>query len=185
MKIYITELSNEELKKVYEANGKLQSKIHDLNYDSAMECARDIIDCFDDNCIKYRLGYDRGALIKCVDESAFIHGCIEAQKNYGLFTDEDYKMVENAVDLYDIMGRLEAYGVDTDSIENEIAKICDILADIMYNYFADDFEDALFNDERGIETLIDIYAEAYYDDCYINDEDGDYILYRDTVESFK
>lgn len=185
MKVYVNELSNEELEKVYKANNKLNNLIGDSNYQMEMEYAIDIIHCFDKHCIDYCLGYDRGTFVRCLHESDFIDGCIKAQEEYCIFSDEDYKQVETALDLYSIVGKLDAYGIDSDNVENAITVICNSLADIMDSFFTKAFETALFDEAYGIATLIDFYADEWLTDCYINDEDGDYILYHDITESFK
>lgn len=185
MKVYVNRLTNAELKKVYEANAKIRSSIMNMRYEDEMFYAMEIIDSFDRACIDYCLGYDRGTFIKCMDEKDFIDGCVKAHEDFGLFDDEEYDIVKEVIDLYRIMESLDLdYDIDTSSVEEGIEARCKMLADIMDAYFTACFEDALFNDTYGAECFCE-WAYENYLDCYINDEDNNYILYRDTVEIFK
>lgn len=174
-KKYISEMSTEELKKVFEVNDKLRNEISDFCYDSEMYYVQDIINCFDRSSIDYRIGYDRGCYFRCLDEATFVEGVEEVQANFEFLSDDEFAIIANIKNLFE----------DEEEHWEEIEAECKELADTFHKHFENIFYNALCDDDYHLETWLDFYADEYYSDCYIDADDESYELFRDEIKSFK
>lgn len=186
MKLFIRDMTAERLKEVFDANEKIRREMYDCNFESEMNYATEIIDCFDHSAIDYCIGYDRGTYFRWRDERKFIEGCINMQNNYYFLPTEDGADIENAAKLIAVVDELEAIDISEsifEELEAEIATRCDAIADNIDSRMTDIFKYALFDEEYALEAWLE-FGHDMYGDCYIIEEENNFALYRDRVEVF-
>lgn len=179
MKKYITDMTTEDLRRVFAANDQLQQDISDDMYDSEMYYAREILSCWSRSAIDYCIGYDDGCFFKWCAASDFIKGLQEAQKNYGFLPDD----ANNTIDYVSrLLGRLNIPYLsmeDEDRIIERVQGLCDDLAAECDKTFRAMF-DACFDAAYAEDYFLDFYADERLEpDCYIETDDGDFILYEE------
>jgi len=191
MKKYITELSREELEKVFEENDDLQTDVEDDMYDTNFDYVTDMLEPMKKGLDNWSIGANNYNYLKVGDRDVFIAGVQKSQADYGTLDDKGVVLLEQIILDLDKLNDLgaddnvtdEEYETASDEIDENIKDLASIIAD----YFTLVLEPSK-ND--GEEYFIDFYAEERLDeDCYIKVDDNsgfsDYILNQDIVYTKK
>lgn len=177
----LSELTYEELAKVYDSNEKVQYNTYSHLYDIAMDDCMEIIGYWPSAAIDYEIGYGRGTFFMWLDESGFIKGLQKVQENFGLLPSEHNFTIEKCALLISRLDKIsECDDKNFDRLTKRIDELATELADACYNEFTNRFE---ISDEDCKAFFCECEADdmAAADDYYIDD---DYILYRDVTECY-
>ena len=160
MRKKLISLSEEGLEKVWEKNEKLKDKIRFEYKKSEMDYIEDILEQLRDSLGDWEIGFDnQGGNFIIVDKPhKFTQGVQDIQSMFGIFEEDEYTEIEELIKKEDIDG------------------IKDLLLAILDQITAEPDEGYLFD--------YFICSQMYTEDkgYYI---DEDYILYKESTESFK
>ena len=180
----ISELTMEELTKIFENNAHLR----ELVFGSMAEDAKFQIDewlyNFEYGAIDYSLdvsGYYN--YFSVCDNGKFLDGMIELQRKYCAISDKWDKTIEYA---YSLANRLEfmEYDLSDRNYEKLYGRIKELVEDIRREFYTviRDVYDACLDEKYQLEYFTDYFAEmCLTDDYYIDDE---YKLYQTITKCY-
>lgn len=171
---YLHELNDSELRKVFDNNGELQRAVYERMYDNADYFVTEKLDCWSRGAIDYRIGYDRGAYLRCTDRALFISGLERLQDEYGFLADKYNDTIAYTERLLD---RLDVISVwDDTNYERLVTRIDELikeLEDACFRQFMSEYE-YCFETGNQLEYLLNYGIEDmlpagnyYVDDNYI------------------
>ena len=175
MKKFLAELSQDELREVYERNSKLQDLTLDLMIEDELYWIGEYLNCFKGDFINYSIGcYQRNFIIlrenkRFIDDfKEFIDyygGSVKLENRYNEIIEELNHMDEEQED-YDIKIEYMAEDLKDYFIEYLDSALNDISEDDKISYF--------------IEIIVD---NSSLENIYIIDES--YIAYEETTKSYE
>ena len=187
MKKEIRNLTNEELKKVFNANEKLQQEVMEDMEGSEMLWISEYLNCFKDSLSNWSIGfYNRNFItIKDGAEYEFLQNTLEAQKNFCFLEDKFTNIIASLMKKYDKLDELwyvEGKQKEYDNLQIEI----DEEFENIQNEVLDQFNRMTnLNIEDAQNYFIEFYVDSRLDkNAYI---DESFILYEDIsyVKSYK
>jgi len=155
-----SELSTEEMEKVWNNNEALRREVENNYYEVEMEHIIDLLNPIKNGLSKYDVGfYNRNEIVINEDRISELHNGIEkSQSSYELFSEENYKTIQECF-------KNEEYN----RVEN-----------MLFDVFDD------WTSPHGLNDLYNYYNEFYsitfIDETYFVDED--YNLYQTEIKSF-
>ena len=179
MKKEIRNLTNEELKKVFNANAKLQQEVMEDIEESEMFWISEYLNCFKDSLSNWSIGFYNGNFITVQPdkEIEFLNGVLKAQKDFCFLKDEFTEITKNLINKY--------YQLDESQYEEDKQSEFDVLQIEIEEEFENIQSEVLnqfnihtdFNSEDAQNYFIEFYVDARLDEnCYI---DENFILYED------
>lgn len=161
------DLTDAELKQVWENNEKFRSMVFEYAAEDADFQVGEILDCWERGGCKYELdvsGYHN--YFRCTDYRKFIDGLRLAQKGFCFLSDEYNATIEKCAVLLDRLYIVECYR-DYDN-EQRIEKRLDELTDELEKACFDCFR-GCYDDLCGDDYMWDYFTD-FWIDCYGNDE---------------
>lgn len=178
---YIKDLTNDELKKVYENNNELQEKVFDALLEHAYFWIDEYTNEFDRNTFELNVGYP-GNYITVKENESFIRGCKKVQECFEIFS---YTTFNKVLYCEKLMGRwwLVQDEKNEHRINNRIDELIDDISDAFLDRLVDEYN-AAFNDENLIDYWVNFLADNYTCKDYFVDDN--YILYEhvDFIKSY-
>lgn len=173
----ISELTPEELGKVFDLNTKLQDAVLEDMLENAQFWTGKYLKCWESG-ISYSIGYDRGDYLSVEYRDCFIAGLEKAQHNYGLLPDSVQPLIDKASLLLE---RLD-YTDQKDDIKNynridaRLDEVIEDLRRLTFRRLQSEYSDC-FNSDYQKDYFIEFYhSERLSDESYI---DHDFYLYED------
>ena len=173
----LSELTNEELKKVYKNNQKIQDDIFDTMVDDANFWVGEYLNNFERGALNYSLsasGYGDFLTVKNID--LFVEGLGISEAMFTWLPDcaEKIERLSELVDRYNEVAY--TLSIDNDNrLQDRINELTDGLRIELFNAVRREY-DACCDAEKLINYFIDFYVNECMDDTYyINDN---YILYQ-------
>ena len=171
---YLHELNDNELRKVFDRNDKLQEAVYDRMYDNANYWVTEKLDCWSRGAIDYCIGYDRGAYLRCTDRALFVSGIERLQDEYCFLSD---KYNDTIVYTEKLLDRLDVISVwDDKNYERIVVRIDELieeLEDACFRQFMSEYECCFETENQlnyflnyGIEDVLPV-GNYYVDDNYI------------------
>lgn len=184
-KKYLKDLNNEELIKVFHANQKLRDDIYDDMIENEMFYIGEQLDYLSDGLSHWSIGAYNHNYIKISDPSDFISALDAVEKAIPILIDKETPKLKYALELSDKYRFSEMYSDEYYELEEELEEVAEELADIVVGRFTDILNDCS-KEEYQIDYFIEFYSNSRLDGdkCYINVDDGDYILYEDMVKVY-
>lgn len=169
----ITDLTAEELRKVYDNNTKLRENVFNDFLESADYNVSEVLDVINSgNIIKsYEIGYCGSYANGIRDVETFLDNVLEADRIFGILTDPQKAFVYKVKRTYNhyytdyrtYIGRFD------DFFDSAADKILDIVVAYLRSYYN-------FSEEDLTEYFIDFYVDERLDaECYV---DENYNLYE-------
>lgn len=185
MKRYISELSLDELSKIFDANDKLRDDVLDDMIESEMFWIGEQLDCFRDYLSDYSVGTCSHVYIDVQSgkEEQFVDGVIQMQKDYCVLHDSENDFIAEIVDKIEVYNDAEMYSDEYYELENQIEEMSQLLADKIAKEFKSTL-DGLLDYKLQEEYFCEFYAEERIADCYILADNDDYVLYKDITEKY-
>lgn len=184
-KKYLKDLNNEELTKVFHANKKLRDNIYADMVETEMDYIGEQLDYLRDGLSDWSIGTFNRNYISVSDPDKFIEALGEVERTIPILTDDDTPKLKDALELREKYRNAEMYSDEYDELEDELREVADELADLVAKRFTKAL-DGCSKEEYRIDYFIEFYSDSRLegDECYIKVDDGDYILYKDTVKSY-
>lgn len=184
-KKYLKNLTNDELKKVFHANQKLRDDVYDDMIETEMHYIGEQLDYLSDGLSDWSIGTYNRNYIKISDPSDFISALDAVEKDIPILTDKETPKLKYALELSDKYRFSEMYSDEYYELEEELEEVARELADIVVGRFTE-ILDSCSKEEHQIDYFLEFYSDSRLDgdSCYIIEEDGDYILYEDTVKVY-
>lgn len=187
MKKNITELTNEELKIVFESNEILRQEVEDDMEDSEMYWINQYLKCFKSSLSNWSIGfYNRNFItIKDGAEYEFLQNILEAQRSFCFIDDKFTEIIDNIITKYDRLDELryeEGKQNEYNDLEAETEEEFENIKKEVLNQFNRMTD---FNTEDYLNYFIEFYVESRLgENAYI---DENFILYEDIsyVKSYK
>ena len=178
-KLFIKDMSNEQLKKVFEANERLRSLVLENSLETEMFYITKQLDYFRKSLKDYSIGTYQSNYITVKDNGKFIRGVEEMENSIPLFNYK-HKTLKKALLILEKYENENMYTKKFDKLEAQLDEIVEELS----NDVAQRFTDILDNCEDTIlEYFLDFYAEVILNkDCYVDEET--FILKEDIVTSY-
>lgn len=213
MEKYISELNNEELVKVFNANKKLQERVLDDMIESEMYWIGEELDYLKPSLNDWSIGTCQHNYLKVGDSAEFIANLLALQEDYGLFSDSEKHIITDTEALKERLWNLE--GPSEDDFEDEEREFDEEAFDrAVEEYEAleaeleDQFEEAVkdlaeavarkysdrldyfYNHKAQLDYFLEFYSSERLDDNYYIDTtntDNPYELFQDVAytKSFK
>lgn len=169
----LSELTTEDLKKVWEVNEKLQVEVNEDYQESQMIWISDLLGGIKGALKDWSIGFYQRNYIDIKDDFLFLDALQSADKDSIIFLDEDRERLNKAIEEYN-----NSYEEDEDIIKLESES--EYFQEKTLEYF-------------DLVTNIDFdYIESYFYEFYIdermNDDffiDEDFILYENIVKCYK
>lgn len=165
----ISELNNDELRKVFQENDKLQNEVEDHMTDSEMFYVSDNLNKFKKYLKDWNIGfYHNNNYIQvkegCEDE--FIKGVFDATKDYGFLSDEEVKEWEGMFYVEDSEYNKNLFKKFVNLVLNRLNEMTNISNYNIEDYFVEFYADAIMNDESfyiNYETfeLFEVTKKSY------------------------
>lgn len=183
MKRYINELTDEELKKVWDVNEKLQNQCYESiykdNMDAQLNVANDLLATWTNS--SYENGFEicdhySSFFLRLRDGYKFVTRCnLKTMLDYNIITKEEFIEINNLIDKYENITPFthENYqDVENEVLEQIDEKAKNILAKV--EKFLHEYEDIDYSVafEQWLED-----CDTCFEDCYITGDD--YKLYED------
>ena len=184
-KKYLKDLNNEELINVFHANQKLRDDIYDDMIETEMFYIGEQLDYLRDGLSDWNIGAYNRNYIEISDPSDFISALDAVEKAIPILIDKETPKLKYALELNDKYRFSEMYSDEYYELKEELEEVAEELADIVVGRFTD-ILDGCSKEEYQIDYFIEFYSNSRLDGdkCYINVDDGDYILYEDTVKVY-
>ena len=166
----ISELNNDELRKVFQENEKLQDEVEEYMTDGEMHYISDNLNKFRKYLSDWNIGFYNQNYIQVKDgyESEFIQGVFDARNDYGFLSDEEFEKWQS---------------VDFWVFDEDFEKDSSYLDENLFNEFVQVVLNR-FNEMTDIYNYdIEGYFVEFYSDAVMNDDDF-YIDYE-TFELFE
>ena len=166
----ISELNNDELKKVFQKNEQLQNEVKEYLIDVEMEYVSENLNSFKKYLKDWDIGFYNQNHIQVKEgfESQFIEGVFDARNDYGFLSDEEFEKWQS-IDFW-VFDEENGENELNESLFNEFVQVVlnrlNEMTDI-YNY---DIEDYFINN---------------YVNCYMYYYDEDYYIDYNTFELFQ
>ena len=187
----ISELSNEELKKVFSRNSKLREAIQEDMSESAYTWVDEYTECFknvpyygSDYKVRYRYSVDfsisgYGDHFNATNYEYFIAGLQVAQETFGLIEEKYLPIIERARQLIERMDEVkyELSDANYERLEKRIDELVDELEDAVLKRLSDEYE-SCYDEENQLDYFLDFYVSERMDDSFYVDMDT-FILYED------
>ena len=185
MKRLLSELSLDELKKVYDSNSKLQQNVQEDIEESVMYWISEYLNCFRNSLSDWSIGFYQHNYIRVREgsEKQFLEGLLTAQKDYGFLKDEFTPKIEKLIEDYNKLEELyydnemeEEYNKLEEETEKEIRKIKDEVINQFNRHTSGDLD--------GREYFAEFYADSRLneDEVYV---DENYIMYETIIRSYE
>lgn len=170
----ISELNNDELRKVFQENEKLQNEVEEYLTESEMYYISENLDRFRKYLKDWSIGFYNQNYIQIKDgfESEFIEGVFDARNDYGFLSDEEFEKWQS-VDFYEYDEWNDIHELN-ESLFNEFVEVVLNRFNEMTNisnydiedYFVEFYADAIMNDENfyvNYETfeLFEVVTKSY------------------------
>ena len=169
----LSELTTEELKKVYNNNQKIQDDVFDALVESANFCIGEYLNNFERGALKYDLsvsGYGDFLTVKNID--LFVEGLSISESMYCWLPDcaEKIDRLSALVDRYNKVGY--TLSIDNDNrLQDRIDELTDGLRIELFNAVRREY-DACCDAENLINYFIDFYVNECIDDTYYIDDNN-------------
>ena len=173
----LSELTTEELKKVYKNNQKIQDDVFDALVEDADFCVGEYLKNFERGALNYELsvsGYRDFLTVKNVE--LFVEGLTISEAMYSWLPDyvEKIDRLSALVDRYNEVGY--TLSIDNDNrLQDRMEELTDGLRIELFNAVGREY-DACFDAENSMNYFIDFYVYECMDDTYYIDDN--YILYQ-------
>jgi len=184
-KKYLKDLNNEELIKVFHANQKLRNDIYEDMVETEMHYISEQLNYLEDGLRDWSIGIYNRNYISVSDPDKFIEALDDVERAIPILTDNDKSKLKEALELREKCRNAEMYSDEYYELKDELEEVADELANLVTKRFTQVL-DSCNNEEHQIEYFIEFYSDSRLDGdkCYINVDDGDYILYEDTVKVY-
>lgn len=184
-KIYIEDMTIEELTKVFNANSTLRTLVQDDMLDTEMFYISEQMDFFKDSLIDWSIGpYDRNYnYITIGNASDFIDGLEDAEKAIPVLIDEDAPLLEKAIEKRNELNEIEMYTDEFDEAGEALEAVAVELADIVLKHFGKSLE-GCYDEEHQLEYFLEFYTSSRMveETCYVDSED--FILKEDITKTY-
>ena len=169
---HISELSIEELKKVFDKNEKLRYDVKNDMVKNEMFWIEEQMDYLRDSLSSWSIGQcNRNQHITVKNPSDFIYNLAELQKSVPVLPIEYDDYIKEAIDLVEKYRSVDMYSNEYDELEERIEKIANELADAVKNQYTKILDDYCLDDKYAKEHFIEFYVDNRMDDTfYINDD---------------
>ena len=173
----LSELTNEELKKVQKYNQKIQENVFDALVESANFCVGEYFENFERGALDYAFsvdGYGDFLTVKNID--LFVEGLSISEAMFTWLPDyaEKIERLSELVDRYNTVGY--TLSIDDDNrLQDRIDELTDGLRIELFNAVRREY-DGCFDAENLINYFIDFYVYECMGDTYYIDDN--YILYQ-------
>lgn len=205
--INITEMNNEQLTEVFNANRKLQEKVLEDMIDSEMMWIGEELAYLKSSLKDWSIGTCQYNYIKVGDSQEFIAKLKDLQQDYGLFSDSEKHIItdtEALADKYfnmegpyegdfedyeDYEEALEVYEQEMDELEEQFEEAVEALAEAVADKYTERL-DYFYASEAQLNYFLEFYANERLDDNYYIDTTNTanpYELFQDVAytKSFK
>ncbi|AHJ87628.1 hypothetical protein Bp8pC_198 [Bacillus phage Bp8p-C] len=180
----IEELTQDELKKVWENNPKLRQQVQEDAAEGEMYWVGDRLHYVKSYLSNWSIGGFSHVYMTIDDYQGFLEGAEKLSKDMGLFTTEE----EDRKALDSMKQAQEAYlNADTDEECDELYEkfenVCDSIAQLLANNMKDAVE-SCYTDENAFDYFLEFYVDNRLDDEYYVEPENDYKLFKTVTESF-
>lgn len=175
MKKLISELTREELVKVFNGNEKLRTSVYDDFVEGEMSWIGDHIDYIKDSLNDWNIGTYNRNYLKISDCREFLNGVEQIQKDFCLLSEDEEDLLSKAVNVADTHYESEMYSDEYYQLENEMEDLSNKVAQKLINHWES-------NLNCSKETLEDYFVEFYSEERMI---DEDYFVDTDSYELFE
>lgn len=198
-KLFIENMSKEQLTEVFEANQELQNKVYEDMVDSELLWVGDQLDYIRSYLSDWSIGPDNRNYINVSDSDGFINGLIEMDNGIPLFSDKEKVIIYDTKKLYDTFYNMEepyegdfedeegdfdeeAYDKaweDYNNSEKALDEAVDKLADAVVDKYTEIF-DHMYNDDVQLDYFLDFYYDARMEPetFYIETENDSFELFE-------
>lgn len=175
MKKLFSELTNEELVKVFNCNEKLRNSVYDDFIEGEMFWIGEQIDYIKNGLSDWHIGAYNHNYLKISDYRAFLDGVEKIEEDFGLLDDEGKYYLEKAINVSDAWYESEMYSDEYYELENEMK--CS--SNLVTTNIIKRWEDSLHATE---EVLQDYFVEFYSMERM---DSEDYYIDTDSYELFE
>lgn len=184
-KKYINELSREELIKVFDANEKLRHDIIGDMIETEMNYVSEQLDYVKDSLSDWEIGAYGHNYISIRNADDFIKGLNEMDNSIPAFSDDESKILKDAVKLRYKYHNTNMYSDEFNELEEQVEAMANKLGSMLVKTYKRIF-DGCYNRENQIDYFISFYSHARLDEhsCYIVPERNDYVLFEDVTKAY-
>lgn len=173
----LSELTTEELKKVYENNQKIQNIIFDELAEDANFWVGEYLNNFKRGTINYSFSVDGyGDFLTVKNIELFVEGLNSSEASFRWLPDytEKIERLEALVNRYNEVGY--TLSIDNDNrLRNKIDELTDVLRIELFNVIRSEYN-SCYDTENAISYFIEFYVDERMDDSYYIDDN--YIFYQ-------
>lgn len=177
----INDLSEDELKIVWEKNSKLRDDVRRTCEDNDMYLIGEILDILSESLDNWSVGFYNNNYIKIKDGNYFIFKLNSVCEKYCFLSIEDSKYLNYGVVLINRLNCMDCDNKRFDMLENKIND----MAQVFKEKVIEEFNKMTMPLEYDylLENFIEFYVEQYLNDdkFYIDDE---YMLYEKIIKSY-
>ncbi|AGB62671.1 hypothetical protein [Bacillus phage phiAGATE] len=182
----IEELTQDELKKVWENNPKLQEQVKEDFMDSEMHWVSERLDYLKPYLSDWSVGAHNPSYIDIGDYEGFVEGAERLSREMGLLQDEEDKKAINEMnstrDAYELADE-ETDAEVLEELEDIFHRACDGVADNIAQLMEHAL-DCCYVDSNALDYFLDFYAPVRMDDDYYVEPKNEYKLFKTVTESF-
>jgi len=176
----IDELTNEELRKVYDKNTRLQGMVMDDMADSEMFWIEEHLEYLRDSLSSWSIGqFNRNQHLRVGDASEFIYAYERLHKDMQPLPEKYSKMVERAVETADEYRYTDVNTDEFDELEEEVELVANEIAYALERLYTEALDDYCLDDDNAKEYFIEFYVEERMDSSYYVNEE--YKLFKDVA----
>ena len=173
----LNELNNEELKKVYNVNKKLQNDVINDYQESEMDYISDVLEPLKEGLNDWSIGFHQYNYIKIKDNKSFLYGVIESTKEYSLLDESDKNtmvLIDNILEKINILECMDYSNKNYDILENWIDRKIEVIKNMVLESF------------NSLTAMDYDYMKEYFIEFYVNErmDINDYYI-NDNYELFK
>lgn len=185
MRKYIKDMTNEELREVWERNQKLRKEVWEDAIDTVDSYISDYLYNIGKSA-KYDISYC-GQWMRVQEEKTFLEWVMTANSDYGIFYDIERdesgkvdKLCETGIELKEKLLYCDLSEKNAERMEKRLHDICVLFCDSFLDCCRAEY-DWIDSDENLFSYFEDENQMGNYYDCFLDDERTPGVLYRERV----